>query len=150
MIVNHLVVSLTAWYAYQSFTSMPEYNEMAIGLVALGTALPDIDHPNSTIGSKFKWLSWPIHLLFGHRNITHSMLAVAMLYCLTEYISFLFPLVFGYAMHLVGDWLTPAGVKIFWPYSKQYRSPVVIPTNSIWEYVLVWGTAGALLTWIVT
>lgn len=40
----------------------------------LGSIMPDIDHPASTIGRTFPWISKPIERRFGHRAITHSAL----------------------------------------------------------------------------
>lgn len=153
MLVNHLVVSLTGWHiAAQSGTIPDPLNAApwAYSLVALGTALPDIDHPDSTLGSRVKWLSWPIRLLFGHRNITHSLLVVVALAYAASLYPVLTPIVFGYAFHLVGDWMTPAGVKIFWPIKRAYRSPVTVPTNSAIEYIAVWGLSALSLTLIYT
>lgn len=147
MFVNHLAVSLTAWYAVHAL--IPEAGPLepsSLGLVALGTALPDIDHPNSTIGSQFKWLSWPIRVVFGHRTITHSLIAVGALWYLATIFPWLNPLLFGYVGHLVGDWLTPAGLKLFWPFSKIHKSPFPIPTNSLAEYVIVWVGVSAVFT----
>ncbi|VEB43121.1 Inner membrane protein ydjM [Chromobacterium violaceum] len=52
---------------------------MAVLLLAGGLAgslLPDIDHPKSWLGRRIPFLSRPISYLFGHRGITHSLLAV--------------------------------------------------------------------------
>jgi len=40
----------------------------------LGSIMPDIDHPSSTIGRLLPWISKPIERRFGHRAITHSAL----------------------------------------------------------------------------
>jgi inner membrane protein len=48
---------------------------MAGGII--GSHLPDIDHPKSAFGSRVLPLSIPISTVFGHRGITHSLLAVA-------------------------------------------------------------------------
>lgn len=148
MFTNHLVVSLTSWYVVSSQTDwVGEFQPFSLGLVALGTALPDVDHPGSTIGRKVKWLSWPINQLFGHRNITHSLIAIVAAAWLASQFSLLVPLAFGYALHLLGDFVTPAGLKLFWPVPKVFRSPVTIPTNSIIEYALVWSAAGFIIAY---
>ena len=43
-------------------------------LVAIGSLIPDIDEPNSLLGRKLKFLSYPINIFFGHRTITHNIL----------------------------------------------------------------------------
>lgn len=149
MLVNHLVVSLTGWHALSQSGVLPELANVepwTYSLVALGTALPDIDHPDSTIGSRVKWLSWPIRIVFGHRNITHSLIAMAALAYMVHLEPLLISVAFGYLLHLVGDWFTPAGLKLFWPAQRVYRSPFTIPTNSIAEYLFVWGTSALALT----
>ncbi len=40
----------------------------------LGALAPDLDHPSSTIGRLFPWISKPIERKFGHRAVTHSAL----------------------------------------------------------------------------
>jgi|GEM_PF-2278737 len=40
----------------------------------LGSLAPDLDHPTSTIGRLFPWISKPLERRFGHRSITHSAL----------------------------------------------------------------------------
>jgi len=151
MLVNHLVVSLTGWHAITQSGVLPAPELTApwtYSMVALGTALPDIDHPHSTLGSKVKWLSWPITIVFGHRNITHSLLIVAALAYMAYVLPLTIPLVAGYVFHLFGDWLTPAGLKLFYPVGRVYRAPITIPTNSLIEYVAVWGISGLVWTFM--
>lgn len=149
MLINHLVVSLTAWNVVTISDVFPFEFSVApwtYALVALGTALPDIDHPHSTLGSKVKWLSWPIRVVFGHRNITHSLIAIIGVVLLAMKYPLMIPVAFGYVMHLVGDWLTVSGIKLFWPIRKSFKSPLTISTNSGAEYVIVWGISALLLT----
>ena len=48
-----------------------------MGLAVAGPLSPDIDHPKSWVGRRMKLISIPISKLFGHRGITHSIVAVA-------------------------------------------------------------------------
>ncbi|VEB43120.1 Inner membrane protein ydjM [Chromobacterium violaceum] len=32
----------------------------------------------------------------------------------------------GYASHLVGDWLTPAGIPLLWPIRIRFRAPLML------------------------
>ena len=80
--------------------------------------MPDIDHPQSAFGKRVLPLSIPIAAVFGHRGITHSLLAVAgmswliwwSLHHLHWQQGYAVPVVVGvatgYLSHLVGDWLT--------------------------------------------
>lgn len=42
-------------------------------LAGISALLPDIDHPESLLGSKIKPISWLINKLLGHRTITHGL-----------------------------------------------------------------------------
>lgn len=80
---------------------------------AIGSLLPDIDEPNSFMGRRLGFLSWPVHLAFGHRTITHN-LPLALIGFATS-VSFSFIIVswvfFGVVMHILGDAMTNNGVR---------------------------------------
>lgn len=40
----------------------------------LGSIAPDLDHPNSTIGRLFPWVSNRVDRRYGHRTLTHSII----------------------------------------------------------------------------
>jgi inner membrane protein len=44
----------------------------SLPLLALGSALPDIDHPQSFLGRIFFFLSIPLNKKFGHRRAFHG------------------------------------------------------------------------------
>ena len=101
----------------------------------LGSVLPDIDHPTSTIGRLVPWISKPIERRFGHRSITHSALGTvvaAIVFLLIVSISITVmqkgvlgfipdilrltaAFTLGYVSHIVLDMLTPRGVELLWP-----------------------------------
>lgn len=100
----------------------------------LGSLMPDIDLPRSTLGRLFPFISHPLERHFGHRTITHSFLgwiiATVIFMIITIAGSFLipsnqaswmgilrYPLAFsmGYLSHLLLDMMNPAGVPLFWP-----------------------------------
>ncbi|WP_338563200.1 metal-dependent hydrolase [Erwinia sp. E_sp_B04_8] len=96
--------------------------------------LPDIDHPKSTLGQRFRWLSQPIARIFGHRGFTHSLLAViggVALFHLKLPKEWVIPadvfqgLVLGYLSHIAADMLTPAGVPLLWPCRWRFRLPLI-------------------------
>ncbi len=119
----------------------------------IGSLLPDIDHPTSTFGRKI----WPVSLIiskvFGHRGITHSLLAVSVLVFLLVSDQHLsktsLGLIVGYLSHLFGDFITPHGIPVFWPIKKCYRIPRPIKTGGFGESVLATGVllAGAAWVW---
>lgn len=113
---------------------------IVVGSGAMGGLLPDIDHPSSTFGRRI----WPVSLIiskvFGHRGITHSLLAVSGLTFLL-FSGYHLPavslgLIVGYLSHLLGDFITPHGIPLLWPYSKCYRIPCPIRTGGFGEGVL--------------
>jgi len=89
-----------------------------IGLL-LGSLLPDIDTPHSTLG-KYNLLSY----FMSHRGFTHTLLGLAIFSFLVYGI---FPniskgFIFGYYLHLLMDFLTPQGIMWLYPFSKKYFS----------------------------
>ncbi|QKE37321.2 metal-dependent hydrolase [Ferrovum myxofaciens] len=119
----------------------------------IGSLLPDIDHPGSTFGRKI----WPVSLIiskvFGHRGITHSLLAVAGLAFLLvsnhQLPTVGIGLIVGYLSHLLGDFITPHGIPLFWPARKCYHISRPIKTGGFGENVLatVVLIAGVFLAW---
>lgn len=102
--------------------SYPSY----YGGIALGSLLPDIDHPQSYLGRRIPLLSVPINKLFGHRGFTHSLLSLSLLGIASAFYWAVNPLFFGglllgYFSHILGDMLTPMGVPLFYPDKKRYK-----------------------------
>ncbi|PPI88794.1 metal-dependent hydrolase [Candidatus Pantoea edessiphila] len=104
-----------------------------IPAVLISCLIPDIDHPNSLIGQKLRWIAQPISLTFGHRGFTHSLLALIILWLskFTFFKNLVIPddifqgIILGYFSHIIADILTPAGVPLFWPYRKRFRFPII-------------------------
>lgn len=101
----------------------------------LGSLLPDLDHPSSKLGSKLPFISYPIAGIFGHRGITHSLLAITAIawamktYIFTGngstglYVLFMWPLAIGYLSHLFADLFSYAGIPLFYPFRYKFRIP---------------------------
>src|SRR3954470_24677763 len=74
---SHIALGAAAWFAAAPRLGLPALEPVALGLAVLGSLLPDIDHPKSWVGKRV----WPVSLvcakLFGHRGMTHSLIAVA-------------------------------------------------------------------------
>ncbi|MGZ8256636.1 MAG: metal-dependent hydrolase [Gallionella sp.] len=114
----------------------------------LGAYLPDIDHPKSAFGSRVLPLSIPISAVFGHRGITHSLIAVVGVSWLMWWAlhqshfeqGFATPLVAGiaagYLSHLVGDFFTNSGIPLLYPIRRRFVSPLKLCTGDAREYVL--------------
>lgn len=108
-----------------------------------GSLLPDVDHPRSWAGKRIWPVSAIIGMIFGHRGITHSLVAAIALGLLAAVLplgaspTWIFPLGFGYLSHLVADWMTPSGIPLLWPVRKSFICPVVqIRTGSITEKLI--------------
>ncbi|MCP3678424.1 MAG: hypothetical protein GY721_12805, partial [Deltaproteobacteria bacterium] len=80
--------------------------------------LPDIDTQTSTIGRAFPFIAEPIERRYGHRQITHSLLALLILGLI---LWLTFPqdwwlLLSAYGSHLIIDTLTGTqGIPLLWP-----------------------------------
>ena len=102
--------------------------------VLLTCLLPDIDHPRSTLGQRFRWISQPVARAFGHRGFTHSLLAVLGGVTLLQFnlphgsplpSDAMHGMVLGYLSHIAADMLTPAGVPLLWPCRWRFRLPIL-------------------------
>ena len=112
---------------------------VVVGSSWLGSLLPDIDHPTSTMSKKFFLASIPYRILqfifgkfkytkdfAGHRGITHSLLFLSIPILLMLF-TFDNPwldlgmvgLSIGIFSHLFMDMLNPMGVPLFLPFAKK-------------------------------
>lgn len=102
-----------------------------VPMALVSALLPDLDHPRSLLGRQLPWISGPLSRLFGHRGFTHSLLAVGMgVWGLAQVEApWLLSgavkdaLIVGYLSHLLGDWLTPMGIPLLWPWRRRFRLP---------------------------
>ena len=143
---SHAVLGLAAWAWAAPHLGVPALDPVALALAAVGSLLPDLDHPQSWVGRRLRVLSRPLAAVFGHRGATHSLLAVlgTALLLHTHGVSRAVsePLVVGYLSHLGADLLTPAGLRLAWP----LRGSVAVPlcrTGSPAEILVV----AAILAW---
>jgi inner membrane protein len=123
----------------------------------LTSLLPDIDHPQSLLGQRLRWIAIPISRAFGHRGFTHSLLAIAggmMLFRLEMPHSWLMPIdvlhamIIGYFSHLLADMLTPAGVPLLWPCRWRFRLPLLnSQKGNQLERILCLGLVAFALYW---
>lgn len=132
---GHLLFSVTSTLIAHKLQLTPALADASLWQTipaALASALlPDLDHPKSVLGQRLPWISKPLSRLFGHRGFTHSLLAVATaVWGLNQSLppdtlpmGVKDALIVGYLSHLLGDWLTPAGIPLFWPIKRRYRLP---------------------------
>ena len=93
---------------------------LALKLLALGSLLPDLDHPQSSIGRIFFFFSIPLNRAFGHRRTIHGF-ALWGVVALTGYFSWqpILWLGLGALSHVFIDCLNVAGVHSLLPFSER-------------------------------
>lgn len=127
MASTHVTFGLGCWIGYAQMRGIP-LQPIPMALVSIGSLLPDIDHPKSKFGSAVPFISYPFSAIFGHRGITHSLLAVVgIAVALLVYgfnLWFVAPLAVGYLSHLVGDVFTNSGAPLLWPKKDKISIPV--------------------------
>lgn len=117
----------------------PQNQILFMILILLGSALPDIDHPDSKIGSKVKFISF----IFEHRGFFHGFIALAALAIGLVYMNnglhynilYVSALPIGYFSHLVMDTFTKEGIMPLHPFSRM-RIRGFISTGRILEYII--------------
>lgn len=124
------------------FASLAGYNVLSssvlISATLLGSVIPDIDHPSSTIGRVFKPVSSFLYNRYGHRTLTHSFLFLLLSYVLLMTANYFLkveglPFVFCLALffHVVLDMMTISGVEFFYPFKK---TVFVMPENPSYRF----------------
>jgi len=124
---THIVAGVSAI----SFAALliPAYrlNLTHVIVAAVAALLPDVDNPKSFIGRMLFFLSGPIDRRYGHRTITHSLLATFILggsaylslyivsHSLTRHVPIVATIIFAYFSHVFFDAMTKQGVMIYYP-----------------------------------
>ena len=106
---NHLLIALSGYTLYAPSANSTPQVLLGAALAALGSIFPDIDHPRSWVGQRVHRISFLIALIFGHRKLFHSGLALLFIWGLSilvfrggaVFCSNAFCL--GYASHLLAD-----------------------------------------------
>jgi inner membrane protein len=128
------------------------------GILLIGGAaslLPDIDHTESIVGRLFWPISNVVNKRFGHRTITHSLIAVlvvaaisAGIFIANQQVAIAF--FAGYLSAIVGDMLTKSGVKLLWPNQNNWvilENPALrFTTGGIGEFILLLIIVSATIT----
>lgn len=145
---THLVTS--ACISVPILQSTNELNYLTLAGVCLGALLPDLDEPKSFIGEKIPIIPSVIKSIFGHRGITHSLLAVGCVFLIAFIIKkpILFGIALGYFLHLIEDNFSVSGIKWLIPFSnKSFKIPIsflTYKTGSLKEH-LIFFIASAIL-----
>lgn len=152
---NHVVTGVSGWILLNEYIlpTAPSDFEYAIQLVIVvfASLISDIDHPDSILGRRFKFISVPLSYMQGDRSIlslpwsesthsrgiTHSLIPVIGCYWISvQFPTFGTPLLFGISAHITMDYATLAGVRLLWPMPIRFRSPLPFATGSVWEYLI--------------
>jgi len=75
-------------------------------LIVVTSILPDIDHPPAKIGRLFWFVPVPLERCFGHRTLTHSLVALGTLAAVTSPLAWIQP-------HYSSSTVCPGSTVIF-------------------------------------
>jgi len=110
---------------------VPGATPALMGVAALGSVLPDLDHPDSFVSGRVWGRSLPARLAVGvafrHRGFLHTLTAAAVVCAgalfAAPYLhmphAVPYYLAFGYATHLLGDAFT-GGVPLLGPFVRRW------------------------------
>ena len=127
---THIAFSSALYFGGAALFEYPP--DLVSWSLAAGSALlPDIDLPTAHLGRTLFWVSTRLEKHFGHRTLTHSVLALVVLALLAAPLLWLgkplwyWAILGGYWSHLWIDMLNLRGADLLWP------SPVrvVFPGN---------------------
>jgi len=147
--VTHLLVGGLTWGALTTNT----HDLIPLAATLLGSIAPDIDGDGmiarpgrftktflprplrKLLNSITTFLSLGVRLLLGHRGFLHSPCFLAMLLLAESHVQseFLWWFIIGYATHLVADFLTPLGIPLLSPLSRQRTSIPLVHTGGLVE-----------------
>lgn len=150
MAKTHMTFGMGCWIGYATLRGIP-LQPLTLGLVMIGSLLPDIDHPKSKFGRLVPFLSYPISAMFGHRGITHSFFAIiaasVVMYLYGAKMWFVSPLAIGYVSHLIGDVFTNSGAPLLWPRKDKISFPL-FSTGGFIEHLFLL-TLTAFIGWMI-
>ncbi len=115
MLKTHLAVAVFFALLFLPFI---EYKTAFIFMVLIATYFPDVDSPNSKIGSR--WYFRPLQWIASHRGFFHSLIFLILM---TALFVLFFPIVaagffLGYFLHIFSDSFTVEGIRFFYPFGK--------------------------------
>lgn len=136
----------------------------------VGATLPDLDQAGNKL---WKFIPGGHHLgkilrraFMGHRNLTHSIIGVFMIYHILLFLLNLFlnpsfvnidiifiSMMIGYISHLVGDALTKEGLPLLFPLGWRFGFPPIsafrITAGNWIETLVILPGAGAYVFWLI-
>lgn len=188
---THMAIGVTVGLILSA--GQPVENQIVLVVsAALGSLVPDLDHPKAKLNQKllifknkfysslfylaltagFIFLSYfsgnfvfkllaIITFLIGtstHRGFTHSIIGFLLFSWMVKFVAIEYQLnsiylgfTTGYLLHLVADFFTLKGIKLFFPLDENISSPIILKPNTILEelificlsiyslFLLIWG-----------
>src|SRR3989338_6347632 len=120
MYKTHLIFGLLAGIISLKYLNVNNEG-VFLFLCTIAALFPDIDHNESYLGKRIKWLSSFIMRVFGHRGFFHSVFPVLILFLIFYYFGYSeigYALGLGYLSHLLIDSITLEGINFLHPFSK--------------------------------
>ncbi|MBD0273309.1 MAG: metal-dependent hydrolase [Acetobacteraceae bacterium] len=126
---SHVALGAAAWMLAAPHLGQDALAPAGLGLAVAGSLLPDVDHPKSWAGRRLRPVSHLVAAVFGHRGVTHSLLALVGCWAALRHgtgvpRAWVAPVVVGYLSHLLGDLLTPGGLRLAWPLRGTWALPL--------------------------
>lgn len=136
----------------------------------IGATLPDIDQSTNRLWDFLPGRDYAGKLLrplfMGHRNLTHSLLGVFLIYKILEFVlprilnadyinsSLVFAaMMIGYISHLLGDAITKEGLPLLFPLKWRFGIPPItalrITTGKWIENIVILPGTAAYIFWFI-
>ena len=150
---EHLITSVGIVETAVTFGNNPVSNHplllghLLVG-VALGSLLPDIDHPKSTISKLLPPLRWSF-ILTKHRGITHSLAfliglgVIGLMICKMAQMGLYgqytaIGIWIGYFLHLLEDSFSKQGIAWLYPITKPHKNKFGYRTGGMFTKLVTW------------
>lgn len=145
---THIVTSLSLGAGLSIVFHYPFHILYVLG-ISFGSLLPDIDEPKSFIGRRSFGIAQVFKRNFGHRGLTHSLVAwvIISIFLLIYPTPLTLGISIGYLFHILGDLFSTSSVPIFAPIdNRRPKSPFVYKVGNrsenfilyIFTFVLVY------------
>ena len=123
---THLLFALVIFMIFILNSTLEPWIKLTFLIILIiGSKLPDIDIPESTIGKETRPVSNILSVFFGHRGFFHSLLFILILsfilFLLKIPYVFIIALIIGYLSHLFLDSFTKSGINPLWPFNIKLK-----------------------------
>ncbi len=132
---THLVTAVLVYFIMLEFLVVDSPMLFLI-FVMLGAIFVDVDSRKSKVGRG--WWFRPLQCFVKHRGVFHSLLMGLLLGLVIGLVHLWAGIGFfvGYTVHLLGDMMTPAGVRVLYPIYNRKISFGLIRSGKLVEEIL--------------